>query len=244
MTTPFTRRTLDHHPSEHWDPRSVQLHGIKRLVTHPSDFAADTSNKWWPGASAHLDQGQTGHCGGFGLANEAGATPFRVRVNDDYGHAAYYEIKDRGLDPWGREEGTSSLAVAKLGVIRGLWKSYWWAEDEDDIWNGLGLGPMCFGLSWMTGMFTPDKYGFIHPTGVDEGGHFICGTGRSNNYLRRGRTVRIRQSWGLEHGVNGNVYIPLSELADLMLGKIAYKGEGFVPVDRAWPATTPPAVVA
>lgn len=235
-----TARLLDHHPSEQWDPRSVEEYGVRRLAADPlaDPLAADPSNRWWRGGPV-LDQGNTGHCGGFGAANEAGASPFRVRVDNAYGHGYYYEIKGRRLDPWGLEDGTSSLAVAKLGVLRNLWDSYWWARSVGDIWTGLGIGPMCFGLSWMTGMFTPDRYGFIHPTGVDEGGHFVCATGRSINYRGRGPTVRIRQSWGLEHGANGNVYIPLDELGDLMLGKLtSVPGEGFVPVGRDYPIIT------
>lgn len=232
-------RTLDHHPSEQWDPRSVEQYGVRRLASGagvPTGFDADPTPRWWRGGPV-LDQLDTGHCGGFGAANEAAATPFRwQRIDDDFGHAYYYEIKDRRLDPWGREDGTSSLAVAKLGVLRNIWDSYWWAQSVDDIWTGLGLGPMCFGLSWMTGMFTPDRQGFIHPTGQDEGGHFVCATGRSPNYKGKGPTVRIRQSWGKGHGVNGNVYIPLVELGDLMLGRVSrWPGEGFVPVGRDCP---------
>lgn len=230
----MTRRpVLDHHPSEHWDPRSVEQYAIGMLPRAAILRTGEEPSRFWVGGP-NLNQRNTGHCGGFGAANEAGASPFRVNVTDDYGHGYYYEIKDRGLDPWGREEGTSSLAVAKLGVIRGLWDSYWWARTGEDIPRGLGLGPMCFGLTWTTGMFEPDKYGFIHPTGIDEGGHFVCATGYSPNYRGRfGPTVRIRQSWGREHGCNGNVYIPLDELTDLMLGRVSqYAGEAFVPVGR------------
>jgi hypothetical protein len=222
---------LDHHPSEDWDDRSVELFPVRKLRA-PAD---PTRPYWWTG-TIKLNQGDTGHCGGFGLANEAGSSPFRVPVSDAYAHGAYYEIKDRRLDPFGREDGTSSLAVAKLGVLRNLWDSYWWVQSADDIVTGLSLGPVCFGLSWMTGMFYPDRYGFIHPTGRDEGGHFVCANGYSPNYRRRGPTVRIAQSWGAEHGMNGNVYIPLDELGDLTLGRVSrYRGEGFVPVGRDYP---------
>jgi hypothetical protein len=235
---------LDHRSGpDTWDPRSVEKFPIRRLT---AEVPVDASRSyWWSPGMAKLDQsaatsrmpaGPWGHCGGFGAANEAQASPIRVKgIDNDWGHDFYYEIKDRRLDPWGREDGTSSLAVAKLGVIRNLWDSYWWVDEPEDIVRGLSVGPMTFGVVWREGQFTPDRYGFIEPTGAENGGHFVCANGYSPNYRGRGPTVRITQSWGRDHGVNGNVYLRLPHLVDLVFEQ---QGEGFVPVGRDFPVPT------
>lgn len=225
-------RVLDQHLDAKDD--ASRAYGLARLVPEP----ARVGHHYAPGPV--LDQGQDGHCGGFGLAAEAAASPVRVRgVDDAYGHAAYYEIKDRRLDNFGREEGTSSLAVAKLGVIRGLWASYWWALNGiEDLDRGFRVGPMCFGLPWFTGCFRPDVDGRIRATGQVEGGHFLVGVGRSMNYRRKGPHTKMQQSWGRDHGRGGFVWVPDEDMHTML---VDHRGEAFAPVQRADPVLRPAA---
>ena len=205
------------------DERS-RAFGIARLVAEPPEKAV-----WWVGGPV-LDQGREGHCGGFAAAGEAAASPFRQRgVDDAYGHAFYYEAKDRKLDPLGREDGTSTLAMLKVGQLRGLWDSYAWAFGAEDRRRNLRVGPFLLGVPWMTGMFEPDSDGIIRATGVEEGGHLVVVTGWSPNYRRKGPHYRIRQSWGVDHGRNGNVYLPEDDMEEVHVRR---RGEAGVPVGR------------
>src|SRR4051794_13546785 len=87
MTSPASR-TLDHHVGEHRDERN-KLFSVRRLLP----TAWPVSVFWTPGP-ALLDQRDTGHCGGFAAANEAQATPVRVKgVTNDWAHDFYYQIK-------------------------------------------------------------------------------------------------------------------------------------------------------
>jgi hypothetical protein len=220
----MTNRILDRLPQK--DPAS-RAYGIAEVVPQ-----VPTGSVWWTGGPV-LDQGQQGHCGGFAAAGEAAASPVRVPgVDDAYGHAFYYEAKDRGLDPWGREDGTSTLAMMKVGQLRGLWDSYRWAFSLDDLKRNLVVGPFLLGVPWFTGMFEPTSDGIIRATGVEEGGHLVCVTGWSPNYAHRGPMFRIRQSWGKDHGKGGNVYLPE---ADMYRIHIQGQGEAGVPITRRLP---------
>jgi hypothetical protein len=225
------RRVLDHHVGEERDEHN-KLFGVARLVPE----VPDTSRFWRPGPTL-LDQGRTGHCGGFAAANEAQASPIRVRgVTNDYAHGYYYEIKDRGLDGFGREEGTSTQAVMKLGQARGLWAGYAWGFGMADFYRQLELGPVLCGTVWRTRMFDPSADGVLDVGGADEGGHLWLCTGRYRNYRGpSGRTygpaIRIWQSWG-EWGLGGRAVILADGAEDVIFGA---NGEAGVPVDRHFP---------
>lgn len=223
----MTVALLDHHVGEQHDPRS-RAYGIARLVAEPPP---DRTIVWTRGR-VKLDQHSTAHCGGFGSANEAQASPFRVPVDEAWAHGYYYEAKDRKLDPWGREDGTSTLAMLKVGQLRGLWDSYAWSFSMEDNHRAIRVGPFLAGLPWMTGMFTPDVDGIIRATGAEEGGHLVCVNGRLKNYRRKGPHWRIVQSWGEGHGRGGVVYLPEADLYDT---QIARGGEVGIPVGRRLP---------
>lgn len=235
MTQPLPR-VLDHHPGEHRDEAN-KLYGIRRLLPEP---VPTTSKLWTPGPNL-LDQLDTGHCGGMAAANEAQASPVRVRnVDTGWGHAYYYEIKDRKLDPWGREEGTSTQAVMNLGRIRGLWAGYAWGFDISDTYRQLEVGPVLAGTSWLTNMFYPNPDGVISATGRDEGGHLWCVIGRYRNYRgpatgkTYGPALKIRNSWG-PWGLRGSAVIPEADAAHVIYG---LDGECGVPLQRAFPPVT------
>lgn len=195
-------------------------------------------SKFWARGPAEIDQGRTGHCGGECAANEAQSSPFRVRgVDSGWGHAFYYEIKDRGWDPWGREDGTSTQAVMRLLVARGLAQSYGWAFNLDELRTGLDSGPELCGTTWMTGMFTPSADGIIHPTGVDEGGHLWLADGWYKNFRgRSGRTygpcLRLLNSWSWGWGRGGRAVLPMDEAAHVIFD---LNGEVGLPLTRTWP---------
>lgn len=229
------RPVLDHHAggqrATDRDERN-RAYGITRLVP---DAPPDRSVFWTPGTQ--LDQGDTGHCGGFAAAGEAAASPVRVRgVDNDYAHRYYYEIKDRHLDPWGREDGTSTQAVMDLYVRRGLAGGYAWGFDIPDLYRQLTVGPVLCGTSWLTRMFYPDEDGVVWAAGSDEGGHLWLCTGRYKNYRgptgkTYGPAIRIRNSWG-DWGRNGSAILLEGGARHILFD---LNGEVGVPTSRAFP---------
>lgn len=234
MTSP-SRRVFDHHPGQDRDEENKR-YGIRRLLPEP---APPGTKIWVPGPHL-LDQANTGHCGGFAAANEAQASPVRVKgVDNDWAHGFYYEIKDRHLDPWGREDGTSTQAVMNLGRIRGLWSGYAWGFDISDTYRQLEFGPVLAGTTWTTGMLYPNPDGVIEATGGDEGGHLWLIIGRYRNYRgpshkTYGPALKIRNSWG-PWGLGGSAVIPEGDAAHVIYER---DGECGVPLNRAFP---PPA---
>lgn len=226
-----TDRILDHHPAEHHDPASVQRFHIARFISD-----VPTKGKFWTPPTWRLDQGSTGHCGGFSATNEIGASPVRGRIlaptPNDFAHQFYYHTKDWKLDPWGREDGTSTLAIMKVGQRLGWWDNYAWAKTVDDLKRNLLVGPFLFGVPYRTAMFTPNEDGLVTADGDDEGGHLMCASAWSPRWRGRsgktyGPTLTLLQSWGRAFGVNGVIRIPLDDAADLLA-----HGEAGVPIDR------------
>jgi hypothetical protein len=228
------RPVLDHHVGEDRDERNRD-YSVRRLLSAPR--LSPAPRMWTPGT--HLrDPGQTGHCGGFAAANEAQASPVRVTgIDNAYAHGFYYEIKDRGWDPWAREDGTSTQAVMRLHQARGLSRAYAWAFALPELLLAFQVGPVLCGTWWKDGMFDPNGDGVIHTTGSNAGGHLWLATGWSANYRGpSGRTygpcLRGFQSWG-EWGLHGRFYLPLDEAQHLLF---ADDGEAGVPTDRSFPA--------
>jgi hypothetical protein len=225
-----TDRVLDHHPAEDHDPASVQRFHIARFVA-----AVPTKGKYWTPPAFRLDQGSTGHCGGFSATNEYGASPFRGKPAVDpnrWAHEFYYAAKSNHLDPWGLEDGTSTLAMMKVGQLLGIWENYAWAKSVDDMKRQLTVGPLLFGVPYRTAMFSPNADGVVTADGIDEGGHLMCASAWSPNWRGRsgkkyGPVLTLLQSWGREFGDNGVIRIPFDDAADLL----AY-GEAGVPISR------------
>jgi hypothetical protein len=234
MTAP--RVVLDHHSggqrATDRDARN-RAYGIARLVPD-----APVKSVFWIHGSKLLDQGQTGHCGGFALANEAQASPIRVPVSNEYAHGAYYEVKDRGWDPWGREDGTSTQAIMRVGQARGLWGGYAWGFGMADLYRQLQVGPVLAGTSWLTGMFTPNRDGVLSVSGQDEGGHLWLVTGRYTRYRgpsgkTYGPAIRMAQSWGPWGRDNTGTAVILEDEAEHVI--FGLNGEVGVPTARAFP---------
>lgn len=147
-----------------------------------------------------LDQGDTGHCCGFGSAqfcNTLGSEAIDSHFTDADGHALYYEMKAIDGEP-GAENGSTIATAAKALKRRGLIGGYAWAHSVDEVVAWLSkYGPMVFGTVWREGMFTPDALGQVHVTGGDAGGHCWAGVG-----VDLDRELVVGQnSWGPSWGV-------------------------------------------
>jgi hypothetical protein len=120
-----------------------------------------------------LDQGNEGSCVGHGIAHELIATPVPMAwVDHTYARKIYKMAQT--LDEWpGTDyEGTSVNAGLKAIKNWGLCTSWNWSFSHLDTQLGIShVSPGIAGTNWMTGMMDLDSEGFIHATGVSEGGH-------------------------------------------------------------------------
>jgi hypothetical protein len=181
----------------------------------------------WP-CTEQLDQGQTGHCVGFGSAqwcDTLGTDQLDDHYLDVDGHKIYYECKIIDNEPKA-ENGSSVHSAAKVLKARGRIKNYAWTASLDEIKQWLlTKGPVLVGTDWYAGMFTPDAQGVIHPTGNVEGGHCYVLAG----YDPTTDLIELHNSWGSSWGVDGRARIPAAEFEMLA----ASNGEALVAVELA-----------
>ena len=85
-------------------------------------------------------------------------------------------------------------------------------------------GPAVIGVDWYVGMMAPDRFGYLHPTGRNVGGHCVL----LNGYNLKRRAFRVHQSWGEDWGDNGEAWLLKDDLARLL----GQGGEVCVPVRR------------
>lgn len=199
-----------------------------RVTAEPS--LLDRSKFWTPGARV-LDQGEEGACVGFGCANEAAASPVRVKpITNDTGFSVYRRAKE--IDEWEGVEysGTSVRAGMLVGRELGWWSGFQWATNAAGLRSALELGPVVIGIEWRLGMYEAPN-GVLTSTGHVVGGHCLLITGYTRRHSKlRVPAYRLRNSWSAAWGANGSAYMRADELLHLLFGA---GGEAAVPVDRA-----------
>jgi len=213
-------RVLDRKPSPP-DERDYKLANYLKPVTLPV-------STFWDRGHAVLDQKDTGHCVGFGWAQWGNTLP----VNDNFlaidAHNIYYEAKAIEGDPKG-EDGAYGRDGAKAMKARGRLNAYAFGDINDARQFLLTQGPVCFGLDWYEGMFTPDAQGVIRPTGKVKGGHWIVAYGCDANY------VYFENSWGSDWGIDGTCKMEWRDVAYLM----SQQGEACAAVELPLPVVPP-----
>jgi hypothetical protein len=175
----------------------------------PATATIQTSPFYDPGPT--LNQGQEGACVLFAWAHKINAGP-RVPatlLTDEDAFRFYPEAQ--AIDEFADtppEEGTSNQAGAKIYRGYGYIERFVWARTLDDVklWMRMNKGPVVMTMRWFDGMYEPDRYNFIYPTGPLVGGHAILCIGFY--VLHDGNTIWIFQnSWGTDYGDGGIVYM-------------------------------------
>lgn len=237
-------RTFDWRPK--FDERSRHYPISTFLAMTPP--TTHTKALWKPGAI--LDQGSEGACVGFGWTGEALMSPVRVSVSDmaqrlwiggggnSVASAIYHQAQRE--DEWPGEEysGTSVLAGAKVMSTLGYLREYRWCFGIRDVIDTLiAHGPVVLGINWHQGMYYPDVYGEIMPTGPVVGGHCLVASGYHPAKIvhpSSGRPARpmiqLTNSWGEDWGQKGQAWIETGQLASLLDDN----GEACVPVHRSY----------
>jgi hypothetical protein len=184
------------------------------LATVPSDVR---KRYWWVGHV--LDQKDTPQCVGFAGYGWLIGGP--VTNKPDFAPADLYHWA-QAADEWEGEnyDGTSTLGLMKALKSKGFINEYRWTTDAETLvaWV-LAKGPVLVGTNWLRDMFTPDKEGFIHAAGANDGGHEwrIRGANRDKHCPDGTKgAVRMVNSWGVNWGDHGQAWISIPDLDRLI----------------------------
>lgn len=173
------------------------------------------------------DQGREGACVEFGITHELAAAPVYVPgyqlVQLRSGHLIYWPAQRDDQWPGGEYPGaspqyggTSLLAGLKRGRALGYFDSFHWSFGMDEAVEGvLTVGPAVIAVTWLSSMFDPDENGLVRCSGNAEGGHCIAWIGVvKRQRFGTDRVAVLAQSWGLDYGDRGRIYIRLPELQE------------------------------
>ena len=162
----------------------------------------------------NLNQGNTGTCVGHGFAHRMEDAPVRRPAEEVDAYKIYRRACQ--LDAWPDNDdgdlnfGTSVDAGAQACKQMGYISNFYWAWDlhtaEEFVLN---RGSLVIGVTWYEEMFEPVyaevKPGvmrwIIRPEGRVAGGHCLLVNGRN----RELNTWRLKNSWGRDWGVGGQV---------------------------------------
>lgn len=159
-----------------------------------------------------LDQGQTGHCVGFGWAQWGNTEPVTDSFANADGHAVYYEAKVIDGQP-GQENGSQVRSGAKAMQNRKRNSVYAFAATLDDVKTWVrAKGPVVIGSDWFNDMFNPDAQGFVKPTGSLAGGHCYLLVGD----LASEGAFLFQNSWGANWGKNGYFKVKYADFQKLL----------------------------
>lgn len=190
--------------------KAVTSH-VRNLEGSVGPQPAPVASVLWDNSDAVLDQGDTGHCVGFGCAQWGNTTP----VDDDYtdtdGHDLYYEAKVIDKEPKA-EDGSSVHSGVKALVNRKRINTYAWSTAIDEIKAFvLSKGPVIVGTDWFEDQFSPDANGFVTPTGPLAGGHCytIIGWDDADN-------ITFLNSWGSGWGKGGRFHMKATDFKKLI----------------------------
>ncbi len=159
-----------------------------------------------------LDQGQTGHCVGFGSAAWGNSAPIEDSFQNANGHKIYYLAKVIDGEP-GQENGSSVHSGVKALKQLGRVQSYYFGTTIDVLkqWV-LEQNPVICGTDWFNDMFNPDADGVVVPTGGVAGGHCYLMLG----YYESTDLFEFDNSWGTSWGKKGRFYMHASDVQTLM----------------------------
>jgi|SRR5215217_2431909 len=197
-----------------WDKRNLDYKLPRRAV------ARDLRRRmWWAGQV--LDQGATPQCVGYAgwgwlaagpITNPPKFTPTEL----------YHWAQERDEWPGKDYEGSSSLGLMRALKDKGYISEYRWALDVQTMiaWV-LTTGPVVVGTNWYLDMFTPDRRGYIRPTGENVGGHEwgIVGADKDRVDMQGDKgAFRMVNTWGRGWAEKGRAWVSFKSM-EFLLGE-------------------------
>ena len=184
---------------------------LKKQPKHPHPTPGVDTTPGWE-LKIQLDQGQTGHCVGFGWAGWVDAMPVEGTYQNADGHALYYECKVIDGEPLAENGSTvrsGALALRNRGRLAAF--AFATSTAEIDAWIN-SQGSVVVGTSWTNDMFNPDANGFVKPTGAVAGGHCYLMLEKVDSQ----DAYVFQNSWGAGWGQNGRFRMKRSDFAGLL----------------------------
>lgn len=138
-----------------------------------------------------------------------------------------FEVYSRAKveDEWPGEDydGSSVNGAMRAGRALGHISAWHWAKTTQEAMHGVsyhGAGEL--GIWWYDGMFYPDEYGIVIPTGARAGGHALAYAGFQQSDT--GVMHRLENSWGKDWGDQGGCWIRDADLQALLSddGELAF----------------------
>lgn len=217
------------------DPQS-RNYGVRELLPRTAVVRKPT---FWPlpDGSFPLDQIREGSCEAHGFAQELAAGPVMIPgMTNEWARAYYQRIRatDRAMGN-NFPDGATTLANMKTAKADNLITGYRWAFGVDDVVDTLcSVGPVCFGIDWLSGMYETVSGGRVNVGGQLVGGHFITALAY-DVHPTWGPCILWLNSWGTSYGVpeprlNARAGIGWLTLADLG-SLLSRDGEAVVPAD-------------
>ncbi len=205
------------------DPRSRSFAIVDRISTTPPKSKVHRLTR-----KLYGDQGREGACVEFGILHMLACSPVaqvrEVLETIRREHRIYWPAQRD--DPWHGGsypgaapfyEGTSEVSGLKIARDMGFFTEFTWAFGIDQGIAGIvGHGAANLALDWTEGMSRPRPSGLISADGATVGGHDVAWIGVLFNHKLKDEPRQdlavIAQSWGLDHGDRGRVYLPLADL--------------------------------
>jgi hypothetical protein len=154
-----------------------------------------------------LDQDNTNECTVYCAVQQIQSAPrvHQLLWRADQFTAVYRRALQIDEFPGEADEGTSERAVQKVLQEMGLIDSYLWVPDEDTAKEYLMTrGMLDQGTDWFTGMDSPDKHGYVEPTGTVRGGHeYVKRWYYPPTHYKYPDTYEYINSWGEGFGERG-----------------------------------------
>jgi hypothetical protein len=193
-----------------WPSYLVLWRWLKAHGKPPKPVVGDTTPGW--DLKIQLDQGQTGHCVGFGWTGWVDAMPVEGNLQNADGHAIYYECKVIDGEPLA-ENGSYVRSGALALRNRGRLAAFAFAKNTTEIDDWINThGPVVVGTSWTNDMFNPDAKGYVKPTGGVAGGHCYLMLERVDDE----DAYVFQNSWGASWGQNGRFRMKRSDFGSLL----------------------------
>lgn len=231
------QRTLDWRP--HHDPQSHQY----PIQLPPANQPRPTSI-YWGNPTITLDQGQEGACVGYAWTNNLLSLPNKTQLTQTqattFARQLYHQAQQNDEWPGENYSGTSVLAAAKILKTQGHITQYRWAFNINQILDALAYnGPIVLGIPWYQSMYQTTPEALVTVDGNKVGGHAITATGYGTRTFKYSTkpgakpthpldVIRWRNSWGPTYGNNGDAYITIEDLAQVL----KENGEACVPTKK------------